>query len=237
MSSLKRNDSGYGSMHSGDFDDDDEDLPPIPDESKTQQPHMTHTMKLEFSNYAQLDVTRAGAKASKRYEFSYWGVSYSWKRVIQRRHEGVQQVSFHLVRAGSEEVLAYIIPISLSPSEAREEEAKGGWITPCTMWIADERIVRSQKDVSDVVVSAGLMALVDNTIRDRFHTKQEKPSILPKVEYVGPKRLINEMFRPNHRSQSHKTDNRSSSRPSTSHGYPNHAATAAGSRMSSYGSR
>jgi len=237
MSSLKRNDSGYGSMHSGDFDDDDEDLPPITDESKTQQPQMTHTMKLEFSNYAQLDVTRAGAKASKRYEFSYWGVSYSWKRIIQRRHDGVQQVSFHLVRAGSEEVLAYIIPISLSPSEAREEEAKGGWIAPCTMWIADERIVRSQKDVSDVVVAAGLMALVDHTIRDRFHSKQEKPSILPKVEYVGPKRLINEMFRPNHRSQSYKADSRSSSRPSTSHGYPNHAAAVAGSRMSSYGSR
>lgn len=229
MSSLKRNDSGYGSMHSGDFDeDDDEDLTPIPDESKTQH-HMTHTMKLEFSNYAQLDVTRVGAKASKRYEFNYWGVSYSWKRIIQRRHDGTQQVSFHLVRAGSEEVLAYIIPISLSPSEAREEEAKGGWIAPCTMWIADERIVRSQKDVSDVVVSAGLMALVDNTIRDRFHSKQEKPSILPKVEYVGPKRLINEMFRPNHRSQSYKSD----SRPSTSHGYPGHGT---GSRMSSYGS-
>jgi len=237
MSSLKRNDSGYGSMHSGDFDDDDEDLLPITDESKTQQPQMTHTMKLEFSNYAQLDVTRAGAKASKRYEFSYWGVSYSWKRIIQRRHDGVQQVSFHLVRAGSEEVLAYIIPISLSPSEAREEEAKGGWIAPCTMWIADERIVRSQKDVSDVVVAAGLMALVDHTIRDRFHSKQEKPSILPKVEYVGPKRLINEMFRPNHRSPSYKADSRSSSRPSTSHGYPNHAAAVAGSRMSSYGSR
>jgi len=237
MSSLKRNDSGYGSMHSGDFDDDDEDLPPITDESKTQQPQMTHTMKLEFSNYAQLDVTRAGAKASKRYEFSYWGVSYSWKRIIQRRHDGVQQVSFHLVRAGSEEVLAYIIPISLSPSEAREEEAKGGWIAPCTMWIADERIVRRQKDVSDVVVAAGLMALVDHTIRDRFHSKQEKPSILPKVEYVGPKRLINEMFRPNHRSPSYKADSRSSSRPSTSHGYPNHAAAVAGSRMSSYGSR
>jgi hypothetical protein len=237
LSSLKRNDSGYGSMHSGDFDDDDEDLPTIPDESKTQH-HMTHTMKLEFSNYAQLDVTRAGAKASKRYEFNYWGVSYSWKRIMQRRHDGVHQVSFHLVKAGSEEVLAYIIPISLSPSEAREEEAKGGWITPCTMWIADERIVRSQKDVSDVVVSAGLMALVDNTIRDRFQTKQEKPSILPKVEYVGPKRLINEMFRPNHRSQSYKTESRSSSRPSTSHGYPSHATAAvAGSRMSSYGSR
>jgi hypothetical protein len=243
MSSLKRNDSGYGSMHVGDFDDDDEDedLTPTPDESKPQH-HMTHTMKLEFSNYAQLDVTRAGAKASKRYEFNYWGVSYSWKRIVQRKHDGsAPKVSFHLVRASSEEVLAYILPVSLSPSEAREEEAKGGWIAPCTMWIADERIVRSGKDVADVVVSAGLMALVDNTIRDRFQSKQEKPSILPKVEYVGPKRLINEMFRPNHRSaQSYKTaDSRSSSRPSTSHGYPGHAnaGTGAGSRLSSYGSR
>ena len=74
-----------------------------------------------------------------------------------------------------------------------------------------------------VIVSAGLMALVDNTVRDRFHAKHEKPSILPKVEYVGPKRLINEMFRPN-RSLS------SNSRPSTSHGY------STGSRPSSSGS-
>lgn len=74
-----------------------------------------------------------------------------------------------------------------------------------------------------VIVSAGLMALVDNTIRERFHTKQEKPSILPKVEYVGPKRLINEMFRPN-RSNSYN------SRPSTSHGYPTgYCASSSGS--------
>jgi hypothetical protein len=77
--------------------------------------------------------------------------------------------------------------------------------------------------VCSVIVSAGLMALVDNTIRERFHAKQEKSSVLPKVEYVGPKRLINEMFRPN-RSQSYN------SRPSTSHGYPT------GSRVSSSGS-
>lgn len=74
-----------------------------------------------------------------------------------------------------------------------------------------------------MIVSAGLMALVDNTIRERFHSKQEKPSILPKVEYVGPKRFINEMFRPN-RASSYN------SRPSTSHGYPT------SSRASSYGS-
>lgn len=144
MSSLKRNDSGYGSMHSVDFDDE---LLPVVDEPKSQQ-HMTHTMKLEFSNYAQLDVTRVGAKASKRYEFDYWGVDYAWKRIVQRKHDGVE-TCFHLVKTGSEEVLAYIVPIALSRSEARDEEAKGGWIVPCSMWIASEKIVKSQKDVSE----------------------------------------------------------------------------------------
>jgi hypothetical protein len=144
MSSLKRNDSGYGSMHSVDFDD--EPLPVV-NEPKSQQ-HMTHTMKLEFSNYAQLDVTRTGARAAKRYEFDYWGVNYAWKRIVQRKHDSIE-TSFHLVKAGSEQVLAYIMPIALSRSEARDEEAKGGWIVPCSMYIADETIVMSQKDVSE----------------------------------------------------------------------------------------
>ena len=144
MSSLKRNDSGYGSMHSVDFDD--EPLPVV-EEPKNQQ-QMTHTMKLEFSNYAQLDVTRVGAKAGKRYEFDYWGVNYAWKRIVQRKHDNLE-TSFHLVKAGSEQVLAYISPIALSRSEARDEEAKGGWIVPCSMWIADEHIVDAQKDVSE----------------------------------------------------------------------------------------
>lgn len=144
MSSLKRNDSGYGSMHSVDFDD--EPLPVV-EEPKNQQ-HMTHTMKLEFSNYAQLDVTRVGAKAGKRYEFDYWGVNYAWKRIVQRKHDNLE-TSFHLVKAGSEQVLAYISPIALSRSEASDEEAKGGWIVPCSMWIADEHIVDAQKDVSE----------------------------------------------------------------------------------------
>jgi hypothetical protein len=144
MSSLKRNDSGYGSMHTVDFDD--EPLPVV-EEPKTQQ-QMTHTMKLEFSNYAQLDVTRVGAKAAKNYKFDYWGVNYAWKRVVQKKHDGIE-TSFHLVKAGSEQVLAYISPIALSRSEAREEVAKGGWIVPCSMYIADEKIVASQKDVSE----------------------------------------------------------------------------------------
>lgn len=144
MSSLKRNDSGYGSMHSVDFD---HEPTPASEDSKSQQ-NTSHTMKLEFSNYAQVDVKRVGTKAGKRYEFSYWGVHYAWKRVVQHRRDHVE-VSFHLSKAGSEHVLAYIMPIALTRSEACEEEAKGGWIAPCSMSITDERLLKSQKDVSE----------------------------------------------------------------------------------------
>jgi hypothetical protein len=144
MSSLKRNDSGYGSMHSVEFDDGPL---PVVDERKNQQ-QMTHTMKLEFSNYAQLDVTRVGTKSGKRYEFDYWGVNYAWKRVSQRQQDSVV-TRFHLVKAGSEQVLAHIVPVALSRSEARQEEAKGGWIAPCSIWIDDNSIIESQKDVSE----------------------------------------------------------------------------------------
>jgi hypothetical protein len=144
MSSLKRNDSGYGSIHSVEFDDGPL---PVVDERKNQQ-QMTHTMKLEFSNYAQLDVTRVGTKSGKRYEFDYWGVNYAWKRIVHGQQDSVV-TRFHLVKAGSEQVLAHIVPVALSRSEARQEEAKGGWIAPCSMWIDDNSIIESQKDVSE----------------------------------------------------------------------------------------
>ncbi|OQO02681.1 hypothetical protein B0A48_12210 [Cryoendolithus antarcticus] len=192
LASLRRNDSGYSSMHSVDFDT--QERPRSAGNASKNEQLMSHTMKMEFSNYAQVDVTRVGAGVSKRYEFEYWGTIYSWKRVIKLDGD-TKQVSFHLTKASGEQPLAHITPVPLTRAQARQEELKGGWIPPCTLQLIDERIIRSQKDVSDVVVSAGLLALVDNTIRERFHSKTTKQILLPKVEYVGPKRLINEMFR------------------------------------------
>ena len=146
LASLKRNDSGYGSMHSVDFDE--EDRPRSADHAEKLEPALTHTVKLEFSNYAQVSVTRAGGKAQKRYEFEYWGVSYAWRRVI-RHDEKSDHVSFILQRSGSDQPLAYIRPVKLSRSQAHNERRKGGWIPPCEMWICDSKIVQAQKDVSE----------------------------------------------------------------------------------------
>lgn len=62
---------------------------------------------------------------------------------------------------------------------------------------------------TSVVVATGLMALVDDSIKRRFHTKQStqlhiplmrNPSFKMNMEYVGPKRLIDEMFNRSNRN-------------------------------------
>lgn len=190
---LKRHDSGYGSMHSM-----DEDYRPVSAGSATnasEQP-LTNSIKLEFSNYAQVDVNLN--KDKKRYDFDYWGYEFAWKRISQK---GSKEVSFHLVdrKSSSKKVLAYIRPIPLTDEEAAEERNNGGWIPQCMLWIADDAIVRASKDVSDTIVAAGLMALVDESIRSHFHSEESKLLLIPSklrmgVDYVGPTRLINEMF-------------------------------------------
>ena len=190
---LKRHDSGYGSMHST-----DEDYRPVSAGSATKAPEqpLTNSIKLEFSNYAQVGVNLT--KDKKRYEFDYWGYEFAWKRISQKDSK---EVSFHLIdkKSSNKKVLAYIRPIPLTDEEAKEERKNGGWIPQCMMWIADDAIVRASKDVSDAIVAAGLMALVDDSIRSHFHSEESKLLLIPSklnmgVEYVGPTRLINEMF-------------------------------------------
>ncbi|KAK3719301.1 hypothetical protein LTR37_004520 [Vermiconidia calcicola] len=228
--SLKRNDSGYASLHSVDVNDDDRPTS-ASDGTDPQDTPTTNSVKLEFSNYAQLDVKRTGLKGNKRYEFEYWGVKYSWTPVT-RKDRGNKQISYHLTKAGSEKVLAYITPVPMTVLQAQEEQNRGGWIPQCTMWIADEQIIRSQKDTSDVVIASGLMALVDDSIRHHFHAKDTKQMLIPVpklsmgVEYVGPKRLINEMF---NRKESGSSQQ---SRPSTSSGPTSSGFSTTGRRPS-----
>lgn len=213
VASLKRNDSGYASMHSVNFHDDER--PRSAGHGAQTSPQLKpDSIKMEFSNYAQVDVKRT--KAQKR-EFEYWGTRFEWKRIARKGGSA----SYHLTRLGSDRVLAHIMQTLLTASQAEEEQAKGGWVPRCTMWIDDEQIIRRQKDLSDVVISSGLIALVDDSIRARFHSKTAKHLTIPLakmqigVDYVGPKRLLNEMFRRDSGSSNHPSRPTSSSRPST----------------------
>lgn len=138
--------------------------------SKVQKPLPTNTIKLEFSNYARVDVHRRGGKNNKRYEFEWWGHRYNWKRSVDKQ---LGLVSFHLIRDGNSSApVAHITPEMRSPSQVLADESAGGWVPPCFMWIADESIVDAVTDVADVIMATGLMALVDDCIKERWQTKK-----------------------------------------------------------------
>jgi hypothetical protein len=135
---LKRADSGYESLY-GDGDDDmDAKLSQNSNQRPASQP--TSKITLEFSNYAHVDVKRRGAKASKRYDFDYWGTNYFWRRVIKKDGE-TREVSYHLVNGNTTQTVAHIVPEPMTPGQIEEEAAKGGWIPPCSMWISDDEIL------------------------------------------------------------------------------------------------
>ncbi|KAL3475295.1 hypothetical protein BJX99DRAFT_161405 [Aspergillus californicus] len=156
---------------------------------------LTDTIMLEFSNYAHVELKRRGARMTKRYEYEYWGTKYQWRR--ESRNEGdLREVSYHLVNTRTSKQVAHIVPEILTPMEAIEEESKGGWIPPSSMWICDASVYKTMHDVADVMVATGLMVLVDDCIRRRFHRSGPSQFILPmRTSFSrGPRRLIDEVF-------------------------------------------
>lgn len=144
-SSLKRQDSGYDTMSD---DEGNEETTNNSPKGHRGVPLPTNTTKLEFSNYAHLDIKRRGTKGSKRYEFEYWGANYAWKRVTKRRGS-LRETSYHLVNTETSHAIAHIVPAPLTPAEVEEEDAKGGWVPPCSMWISDERVVSGRTDIAE----------------------------------------------------------------------------------------
>jgi len=198
---LAREDSGYGS------DPEEEEY----EESELSSPSSakpTNTCTLEFSNYAHVDLNRRGGKQSKKYEFEYWGKTYVWQRKTKEIGDVGTQVSFNLVNESTKNVVAYIVPNALTPAEAAAEQAKGGFVPPCSLWMQDtdnDPIVKHNLcDVADVVIATGMTALVDDCIKRKFHKKKTVQLVLPvplvrsqskmKMEYIGPKQLIDEML-------------------------------------------
>lgn len=106
----------------------------------------TNSISIEFSNYAQVELTRRGAKSSKRYEFEYWGHNYTWKRT---KDIDSKSPAYHLYRNDENSSIAHIIPDLRSPLEVREDEMTGGWVQPCSMWISDQLVFEALLDVAE----------------------------------------------------------------------------------------
>lgn len=156
-------DSGYASEE----DDDDVDkqfeetLRTItsPEEDVISTP--TESIKLDFSNYAQVVLNTR----SKDYEFEYWGYHYKWK--VEKHHDNGEIVySYELYREGSKKRVAVIMPDALGAEEAHWEAKQGGWIPACSMRLLQQDIT---DHLGDVIVTTGLMSLTDDCIRRHFH--------------------------------------------------------------------
>lgn len=138
----RRQDSGYGS------DDEFAENGRPHNAHGKKLPIPTNTTKLEFSNYAQVEVKRRGAKHSKRYEFEYWGHSYNWKRVEEKDGK-CKAVSYHLYKGDGIHAVAHIVPELQTPAQVREEEEMGGWVPPCSMYISDRTLLEAVTDVCE----------------------------------------------------------------------------------------
>ncbi|KAH9887149.1 hypothetical protein F4778DRAFT_435206 [Xylariomycetidae sp. FL2044] len=174
----------------------------VSDERSKAHPLPTNAIKLEFSNYARVDIERRGNNNSTRYEFQWWGHNYTWKRVADKL---TGTVSFHLLKDGHNNTpVAHMVPETRSPREVDYEEDVGGWVPPYQFWISDEKIVNAMTDVADVVIATGLISLVDDCINERWHHKKIRRISLPltsktmDVELVSPRTFVQHLFARRH---------------------------------------
>ncbi|KAK2842932.1 hypothetical protein FQN49_005976 [Arthroderma sp. PD_2] len=204
---LRRPDSGYKSGL-------DEDEPAGSTYSSNRPPSST-IIQLEFSNYAHVELRRRGSTASRRYEFEYWGAKYQWRKMT--RNDGAsKEISYHLYHPATTSPVAHIIPEPLTPRELLVEARKGAWVPSSSMWINDSTVYEKMKDVADVIVATGLVALVDDCIERRWHPRRTShhaspmaSSFMRSVESVTSTKLIDKVF---HRRSSTGSNNAGSFR-------------------------
>ncbi|KAL9091551.1 MAG: hypothetical protein Q9159_001412 [Coniocarpon cinnabarinum] len=171
-SALVRQDSGYDTMHD-EVDEHDLERPHSSNSNKAPAKDSVDWISVEFSNYAHVDVKRRGFKSDKRYDFDYWGSSYSWHRSTKKLGRS-REVSYHLTRRDGS-LVARIDPEALSEDEVVDEADKGGWIPRCSFQVVDKKVNgERQGDVADVVVATGLVVLADDCIRRRFRHQEAK---------------------------------------------------------------
>ena len=116
------------------------------------QPSMpTNTIRLEFSNYAQVEVHRRKVKNVKRYDFEYWGASYRWQREVCFVSD-FKEISYSLVHHDRpSKSIAHITPQPLSHRELINEEHQGGWIPPSSLVITDKGVIHGSTDIAEYV--------------------------------------------------------------------------------------
>ncbi|KAI1299607.1 hypothetical protein F5Y03DRAFT_249326 [Xylaria venustula] len=123
----------------------------------------TDVYRLEFSNYACIEMHYAINLRRRTYSFSYWEADYTWKSVVDDT-----LVSFHLFEnSNRKDPLALITPVVRSPEEIENDELAGTWVPPHLMRLTDKADLKNT-DLADVIMATGLTVLVDGCITALF---------------------------------------------------------------------
>lgn len=141
----KRRDSGSKSMNDAAVVSRDEEFDEQDGHDREQMPFVDTTM-MEFSNYAHVEVKRG---ISKHYEFEYWSTKYQWRRQCRKEGNLRDLVSYYLVNMQTSKTVAHLVPDIMTPMETIEEEDKGGWVPPSSMWISDSSEYERMTDVAE----------------------------------------------------------------------------------------
>ncbi|KAK5467561.1 hypothetical protein LTS15_000534 [Exophiala xenobiotica] len=146
-------------------DDSEDDLDFLATQADVEATVPTDTIRIEFSNYAQVELSHSSRGDGKLYDFEYWGEKYTWRRNVYQ--DGSESVfSFEMVNLNTGACIAHITPDRLSPRQVRKEAGQGSWIPPCSMRILEKQI---SSDLGDVIVATGLIVLTDDCIRRHWH--------------------------------------------------------------------
>lgn len=181
----KRQDSGYESD-----EDLEQELREFTLNSEVKATIPTNIVRLEFSNYAQVEVHRRRVGHAKHWDFEYWGEPYSWKRELSY-DEDEAVYSYELINVRTGFCVAYIMPDKLDRRQAAHEEMQGGWIPPSSMRLTEKSI---SEDLGDVIVSTGLVVLADDCIKRRWHNTRSGRVHMPGEDCIDPAHLVDEVF-------------------------------------------
>ncbi|CCU75353.1 hypothetical protein BGHDH14_bghG001246000001001 [Blumeria hordei DH14] len=144
---------------------DPSDLDSLSSEVEEKQAlFLPDVIRLDFSNYAQVEIKCRPVKYGRRYGFEYWGQEYAWKR-IGRPDALDENIFYHLFRYSDSKIIAHILPQVRSDRERSKDREMGDWVPPCQLWINDAAVAQGAGDVADVIVATGLVALVDDSIK------------------------------------------------------------------------
>ena len=185
-------DSGYESDEAEDRELEEE-LRNFTLSSEVKATIPTNIIRLEYSNYAQVEIHKRRQGTTKSYEFEYWGEPYAWQRE-QQVDDGEIVYFYELINLRTDECMAYIMPDKLDAVQSRLEETQGGWVPPCSMRLTNQLV---SNDLGDVIVATGLLALTDDYIKRRWHNSGSARRLVPNkaaADYVDPEHIVDEVF-------------------------------------------